>query len=293
VVMGSDDGMLRPLGELAEVETDVAQPARMADYLKGGEANFSIDRDTAEYLTSPLPRGIDSAREIAHISRQWRIDVVRYLTRDAGIRQFLNIESHLPSDEATHRIAQAVAPECRVFYVITEAVVLAHAHTFLLTCTPEGRTSYVARSDHDPAQVLSQASAGTLDLDQPVAVILTGVSQRLCDEDPYEVVRGLMAGVPRGSYLVLSHLGDDLWEGELIEAAKRMEERMDELVRAQKMRPIVSRSHADIVAMFGDLELLGSGLAPVDRWDPHAAEQSCPPFPGAGTPIYGGVARKP
>lgn len=285
----ADDAAGPPPSDLTEVVTNVAHPARIADYLKGGNANFSVDRDAVEYLTNPLPKGSDSARDIAQISRQFRIDVVRYLAAVAGIRQFLNIESHLPSDEPTHKIAQEIAPESRVFYVITEAVVLAHAHTLLTTCSPEGKTSYVARTDHHPQQVLSQAAAGTLDLSQPVAVILTGVSQRLKDEDPHEIIGGLMSAVPSGSYLVLSHLGDDIWEGELAEAAKRM----DELVQAQKMRPIVRRTHAEILKLFGDLDMLGPGLVPVDRWDPDATELATPPFPDAATPVYGGVAYKP
>ncbi len=187
---------------------------------------------------------------------------VRYLAAEAGIRQFLDIGTGLPTADNTHEVAQAVAPETRIVYVDNDPLVLAHARA-LLTSTPEGATDYIDADLHDPARS-SPAAAQTLDFGQPIAVMLLGVLQLMPDDDEAAaIVRRLMAGVPSGQ-LPVDHPPDQRDHGEEIAGQAVLEP-----VRARRRSP-APRPTSSPASSTG-LELLEPGVVPCTRWRPSRA----------------------
>src|ERR1700733_1113293 len=151
-----------------EIDTTRAPPARMYDYLLGGKDHFEADRAAIAGLMKTVPNARTGARE----NRAFLGRAVRYLVAEAGIRQFLDIGSGLPTANNVHEVAQAVAPESRVAYVDNDPIVMAHARA-LLTGQPEGRTAYIQADLHDPASILNHPSVrGTLDFGEPIALVL-------------------------------------------------------------------------------------------------------------------------
>lgn len=271
-----------PDRDLLDVDINDARPARVLNYLAGGDGNFAVDREAAEYLTDVLPEGIDTARANVKALRDFMVSAVRYLANDAGIRQFLNIGAPVPTANDVHEVAQAAAPDSRVVYVGSDPVVLAHAHA-LRKSTPQGATAYVHGTLRDPHEILRQASV-TLDLTQPVAVMMLVTLNFIPDEkDPYRIVGQLLSGVPSGSYLVLAHTTNDIPAEGMDESAKRLSETLRE--------PYVVRSQAEIVQFFDGLETVGPGLVQVDRWHPDEGHEL--PEPERLIPIYVGVGCKP
>ena len=185
-----------------EIDTSRPHPARIYDYFLGGKDNFAADREVAEKVLASWPAIRIGARENR---RSW--PGVRYLAGEAGIRQFLDIGTGLPTADNVHEVAQAVAPSARVVYVDNDPLVLAHARA-LLTSSPEGRTAYIHADLRDPAAILRDpATRDVLDFSQPVALMLVAVLHFLPDEDkPAEIVATLLDALPPGSYLVASHI---------------------------------------------------------------------------------------
>jgi hypothetical protein len=264
------------------VDTSVAHPARVYDYLLGGSVNFAVDREAAVHATAAIG-GVDVARGIVRANRGFLGDIVRYLADEAGIRQFLDIGTGIPTGDNVHEVAQRSAPEARIVYVDYDPIVLAHAHQ-LLESTPEGATSYVHGDLRDPGPILERASE-TLDFDKPIAVILIGVLHFVREsEDPYAIVARLMEAVPSGSYLAISHLASDLQAEQMADMAERYDESVDEAM--------IVRSHAEVSRFFEGLELVGRGVICIDQWgspegEPDAASE------GWVMPVYGAVGRKP
>src|ERR1700728_316952 len=200
-------------------DTSVAHIARVYDYWLGGKDNFAADRAAAEQAIAAYPDIVFSVRA----NRAFLARAVRYMVGEAGIRQFLDIGTGIPATSNTHEVAQSVAPESRVAYVDNDPVVLAHARA-LLTSGPHGVTSYLDADLRDTGRVLSVA-AETLDFSRPVAVMLMAILQHVDEaEDPYGVVATLLAALPPGSYLTLSHPGSDIdaeAQGQLAERLNR------------------------------------------------------------------------
>jgi hypothetical protein len=271
-----------PVGEPVEIKTDVAQPARVHNYLVGGDDNFAIDRELADYLSSTSPVDIDTARAAARAQGAFMVRTVRYLVIEAGVRQFLSIGATIPTEYDVHEVAQQAAPESRVVYVGHDPVVLAHAHA-LRKNTRAGATVYIHGSLRRPQKILQEA-AGTLDFTKPVAIMLLGILNFVPDEHgPYGIAALLLNAVPSGSYLVLAHATDDTQTELATEVAKRLSEELQ--------RPFVLRSHADISRFFDGLELVEDGLVQIDQWRRH--ENQPIPLAEELIPIYGGAGRKP
>jgi hypothetical protein len=269
-----------------DVDPGVAHPARVFDYLLGGTDNFESDREVAHHLYDAMPGGIDSARAYAHASRAFLVRAVGYLTGDAGIRQFVNLGHSIRVTEDVHEVAQRIAPDARVVYVATDAVVVARAHQ-LQPRSPEGRTAVVHSDLRDLAAMMQRAAAAaTLDLAQPVAVILPGILHYVSGKaDPGRFVAQLVDIVAPGSYLVVSHTASDVDGGQMAQAAKRQEE----LTRPVRWR-LVPRSREEVTRLLDGLELVDPGVVTIDQWRP-----SSPESPAATGPVpwYGAVARKP
>src|ERR1700690_2706768 len=186
-------------------DTSVANQARIYDYLLGGKDNYAADRAAVDAVLKVAPKlGFTARANRAFLGR-----VVRYLAAEAGIRQFLDIGTGIPTAGNTHQIAQAIAPESRVVYVDYDPIVLAHARA-LLTSHQAGVTEYVDADLRNTGTILTQA-ARLLDFAKPVAVTLLMVLHVIPDsDDPHAIVAKVMDALPPGSYLAVSHLGSEL-----------------------------------------------------------------------------------
>ena len=266
---------------MPEIDTSRAHPARMYDYLLGGKDHFEADRQAITALLQAVPNARTGARE----NRAFLGRAVQYLVAEAGIRQFLDIGSGLPTAHNVHEVAQSVAPDSRVVYVDNDPIVMAHARA-LLSSDPMGRTAYVQADLHDPESILRHPSVReTLDFGQPVALMLVAVLHFFPDDqDPAGVVSTLVDALPSGSYLVASQTTSDFHD-EAVAA--------DGVQAVQRAGvPFQSRSAADFADLaFTGLQLVAPGLVPVSEWRPETERGLIPPPVEVG--YIGAVARKP
>jgi hypothetical protein len=261
-----------------EINTNVSNSARVWDYWLDGKDHYPVDREAGDQFAAILPSIIDVARA----SRAFLARAVRYLVREAGIRQFLDVGTGLPTVNNTHEVAQAIAPDCRIVYVDNDPVVLVHARA-LLTSTPEGVTHYVAADLRDTDTVLREA-ARTLDFTQPIALMLMGTIEHIMDTDEaYAIVHRLLDPLVSGSYLVLYDPTTDGVHGP--EMAKACQLWND----SGGTPPVTVRSCQEIAGFFDRLELIEPGLVPVPLWRPDPAQVGVP----AEVNTFGGVGRKP
>ena len=215
--------------------------------------------------------------DTARAGRYFMARAVRYLAGEAGVRQFLDVGTGLPAVDNTHEIAQRVAPECRIVYVDNDPLVLAHARA-LLVSRPEGACDYIDADMRYPEDIL-KAATRTLDLTQPVALLLIGVLGHINGYGAArEVVRRLLDAFPPGSYLALA---DSVRVGQAHIAAA-------ESYAETGAVPYQLRSAEEIAGFFDGLDLLPPGIVPVPEWRPDPA-----PFPAVHVDTLGGVARKP
>jgi len=258
------------------LDTSVAHSARVYDYWLGGKDNFAADRIAAERVIEVRPQ----IRTDVRANRAFLGRAVRYLAAEAGIRQFLDIGTGLPSADNTHEVAQSVAPDSRVVYVDNDPIVLVHARA-LLTGTAEGVTAYLDADLHDPETILAQA-AQNLDFSQPVAVLLVAVLHHFPDaDDPYGIASRLRAAVVSGSYLVISHPAADIQAEAVAEVARRY--------NAQVPAGQTRRTHDEVARFFGDWDILDPGVTQTVQWRPDQGPLSTSP----AVPMWAGVARKP
>jgi hypothetical protein len=211
-------------------------------------------------------------------NRAFLARAVRYLTGQAGIRQFLDIGTGIPAADNTHEVAQDRAPGSRVVYVDNDPIVLTHARA-LLTSATEGATAYLDQDLRDVGEIV-RAAAGTLDFGQPVAVMLIGILHCIPDEDdPAGIIRRLMDAVPAGSYLAISHPASDID----IVGIRNLASRLNELMPME----LRFRSRAEVAALFDGLDLVEPGLVRVPQWRPDSDADAANP-----ATVWGGVARK-
>jgi hypothetical protein len=272
VTDSSNDGATRAP---ADLDTSVAHPARVYDYWLGGKDNFAADREAAEQAIAANPTIVPGVRT----NRAFLRRAVQYLAGEAGIRQFLDIGTGLPSANNTHQVAQSVAPDSKVVYVDNDPIVLLHARA-LLTGTPEGTTAYLDADVRDPGSVLEQA-AQTLDLAEPVALMLLAILQLIPDDaSPHAIVERLMDGLPAGSFLVITHPASDVLPEAMAEMQRRLNERQ-RVVTTFRPRPDVSR-------FFDGLDLIDPGLVQPHRWRPEPGDM----WADQEVTAWSGVARK-
>jgi hypothetical protein len=260
---------------------DISRPhtARMYDYFLGGKDNFAVDRETAEATLQSLPSLRTGVRE----NRGFLARAVRYLAGEAGIRQFLDIGTGLPSASNTHEVAQAIAPDSRIVYADNDPLVLAHARA-LLTSAPAGRTAYINADLREPEKILTDpAVLETLDFTQPVALMLIAILHFIGDEsDPAGIVARLLAALPPGSFLAASHISPDHDPAGVAGAERTYRS------RGVTARPRTAEEFGRM--FFGGLELVPPGVTLISEWRP---DDSGPrPKPGEVN-SYGAVGRKP
>ena len=259
-----------------EINTSVPHSARIWNYWLGGKDNFPVDRAAGEQFRQAFP-GID---EVTRASRGFLTRAVGYLAGEAGIGQFLDVGTGLPTADNTHQVAQRIAPRSRIVYVDNDPVVLAHARA-LLTSAPEGATDYIDADLHDPDKILEAAGA-TLDFGKPVALMLMGILGHVTDDDQaLSIVRRLLGILASGSYLALYDGTDTNPAG--VEAQERYNQ--------SGAVPYKLRGPQQIAGFFDGLELVEPGVVSVSHWRPNPAEAA------GGLPAhvdaFGGVGRKP
>jgi hypothetical protein len=259
-----------------DFDTTVASPARVWNYWVGGKDNFAADRDSAERVIAAVP----FMPLMARFSRRFLISAVRQLVTDYGIRQFLDIGTGLPTADNTHEVAQQAAPETRIVYVDNDPIVLTHARA-LLTSSPKGKTDYIDADLRDVDAIVAGA-AQTLDLSQPVAVLLISILHFISDaDDPYQIVTRLMDAMPSGSYLAIVHGANDI-QAETVAAGMK-------LYNKASSTPLRLRNRAEVTRFFDGLEPVGPGMVPMAEWWPPGQIE-----PGGVATLagYNGIARK-
>ena len=269
------------LADLAASGIDASRPhsARMYDYYIGGKNHFAADRAVADAALASWKSGRTGLRE----NRRFLGRAVRYLAGEAGITQFLDIGSGLPTTANVHEIAQDVNPSCRVVYVDNDPMVLAHARA-LLTSTPAGRTAYIQADLRSPLDILSSpAVRSVIDFGQPVALILVAVLDLLREEEkPEGILATLLDALPSGSYLAATHLTLE-HDPEGVGGGQRAYHRAGLAMNA--------RDSGEFAALaFSGLELVPPGVVLVSEWRPDS--EGPRPTP-AEVSCYGGIARKP
>lgn len=256
------------------IDTTVPHSARVWNYWLGGKDNYPVDRAAGDAFVRVYPGIVDEARA----NRYFLARGVRYLAGEAGVDQFLDVGTGLPTVDNTHEVAQRVNPACRIVYVDNDPLVLAHARA-LLTSTPQGATNYIDADLREPAKILRGAAA-TLDFGRPIALLLSGILGHISDaERPQEIVRGLVEGLPSGSYLMLQ-------DGTTVSRAN--EEALEDYNDSGAV-PYLLREPEQIASFFDGLELLPPGVVPIEQWRPEAT----PLRSDLEVNGYGGIGRKP
>src|SRR5690349_4105398 len=265
----------RNTGKAPVIDTSTAHPARVYDYWLGGKDNFAVDREAAELALQAYPQ----LAEAVQSNRAFLARAVRYLTGEASIRQFLDIGTGIPAANNTHQVAQHEAPDSRIVYVDNDPIVLLHARA-LLRSTPEGACDYIQADLRNPEEILA-AAARTLDFGKPVALMLLAILQFIPDdEDPYALVSRLVAALPPGSYLVVSHPTDDFNPNRQGESIQRYNERVADQATL--------RGHDETARFFDGLDLVEPGVVAVAKWRPDSDLAAARP-----SSMWCGVARKP
>ena len=261
------------------IDASVAHPARRYNYWLGGKDNFASDRESADAIERKFPgmrAGIRANRDV--LGR-----MTRYLAAEAGVREFLDIGTGLPTADNTHEVAQRIAPECRVLYVDNDPLVMTHARA-LLTSTPEGMTDYIEADLRDPDAILAAPQLrATLRPGQPVALMLVAVLHFIPGPEAAKAIVGrLMNELPSGSYLAATHFTLDFMPAHEQATYRQM---LD-----SGMSDIWPRDRAEFTALFDGLDLVDPGIVLVSDWRPDGAAEPVDP---SRISIWAGLARKP
>jgi O-methyltransferase involved in polyketide biosynthesis len=262
-------------GQLPDLDTGVANSARMWNYWIGGTDNFPADRAAGDHVLEAMP----ALPLVARLLRRFLAATVDELTA-AGVRQFLDIGSGLPTADNTHEVAQRSAPESRIVYVDHDPDVIGHARA-LLTSGPAGETDYIQADLRDWAAI-SAGARRTLDFGRPVAVLLIAVLHFILDEeDPHQLIWRMMADLAPGSYLAIAHAASDIEDDTAAAMARSF--------NATSSLTITPRDGATVARFFDGMEMTGPGLLPVAEWWGSSPATEA----GPGLSCYCGIARKP
>jgi hypothetical protein len=239
-----------------QLDTSVPQTARIWNYWLGGKDNFAVDREVGDQIRQAFPDIVANARA----SRAFLVRAVTYVTAEAGIRQFLDLGTGLPTADNTHEVAQRLEPSARIVYVDFDPLVLVHARA-LLTSTAEGVTQYIDADGRDSAKVLGEA-AGTLDFSRPVALIMSGILGHITDDDEAAtMVRDYLAALAPGSFLIALDGSHSVEHGEA-----------EKIWNEQANPPYVLRSLPQFGRFFDGLELVEPGVTSAPLWRPESAD---------------------
>jgi len=255
-------------------DTGVPHPARVYNAILGGKDNYAADRAAAEATIRAFPGNVQAARA----NRAFLARAVNFLTAEAGIRQFLDIGTGLPSADNTHEVAQAAAPGCRVVYVDNDPIVIVHARALL---AGSGPVSVVPGDLRDPVGLLADpAVRDVLDFSRPMAVLLVAVLHFIRDQEgPERIVDQLKEAMPAGSYLAISHGTQDFSPQRAAAAVRGYDE---------ASAPFVLRSREQVAGLLSGLDLVEPGLVQLPFWRPDGGDGGDP----SKIWLYAGVGRK-
>jgi hypothetical protein len=264
--------------EPPQIDTSTAHAARVYDYILGGKDNYLPDREAAEQL-------IKADASVPLTVRQNRLflqRLTRYLAAEAGISQFLDIGTGIPTPPNVHEVAQQANPAARVVYVDNDPIVLAHARA-LLTSSPQGQVAYVHGDMRDAPSVLTAPElTATLDLTRPAALLMLSTLHLITDPvEARELLGRYVAALAPGSYVALSVATIDSYSA-------TTGDEMQSALRSHGI-PVLQRTRAEATALFDGLELVDPGLVSVSQWRPDAGSV---PAAGAHVGLYCGVAVK-
>jgi S-adenosyl methyltransferase len=267
--------MTESAAQMRRVDSSVPNVARVWNYLIGGKDNFAADREAAGQLIAAAP----VMAVVGPASRAFLGRAVRHLVTEAGITQFLDVGTGLPTANNTHEVAQSIRADCRIVYVDNDPVVLSHARALLMSA-PEGLVSYIDADAREPEKVIAEAGR-TLDFSEPTGIVLVDLLNFIPDPDEAAgILSALIAAVAPGSHVVVMQPASDL-DPELLVA-----QRAWNMVAPQS---VTLRTQAEVASWFGDLELADPGLVTVPEWRPEPGDPSY----DRPVPLYAAVARKP
>ncbi|GAA5029459.1 SAM-dependent methyltransferase [Streptomyces siamensis] len=269
--------MTGPESTVDRIDTGRPHPARVYDWYLGGKDNYPVDEELGRHIMS-----LDPGAERAARSNRWFMQrATRHVVGAAGIRQFLDIGTGIPTEPNLHQIAQRTTADARVVYVDNDPIVLAHAGA-LLRGTPQGVTEYIQADVREPEKILAEAGR-VLDLDRPVALSLIALMHFITDESgAYELVETLVEALAPGSCLALSAMTAD-FEPENVRRGIE--------TYAKGGMTLVGRSHAEVGRFFEGLDLVEPGVVSVKDWHPELAEDETS-IGDAPVSLYGGVGFK-
>jgi S-adenosyl methyltransferase len=258
-----------------KIDTAIPHSARIWNYWLGGKDNYPVDQEAGDEYLKTFPGIVDIARQ----SRAFLARAVGYLAGEAGVRQFLDVGTGLPTVDNTHEVAQRVAPESRIVYVDNDPLVLVHAQA-LLTSTREGACHYIDADLRAPEDILAGAAA-TLDFSRPVALMLMEILGHISDDrEAYSIVSRLKESLPSGSYLVIADGTDTI----TVEFEQAQQDYDDTGADAYRLR-----GSAQIARFFEGFEILDPGIVPCLQWRPEVS----PLAPPSEVQPLGGIGRKP
>ncbi|WP_285687866.1 SAM-dependent methyltransferase [Actinoplanes sp. NBRC 103695] len=262
-----------------KIDVTVPHPARRYDYWLGGKDNFAADRESGDRIAEAYPDIVTSVRE----NRRYMHRVVRYLAAEAGITQFLDVGTGIPTEPNVHQIAQGITPAARVVYVDNDPLVMVHNRALMIG-TPEGVTGYVEGDLRDPGRILANSTVhDTFDFGKPIAVLLIAVLHFLDDDQQaYSIMSELVDRLPPGSYVAISQATYDPLPEETLERLRVLAER-------GKDGPFRPRTRNEFEKFFNGLSLVDPGVCSLVDWRPDLI-----PSPQAGAEAvaaYGAVAR--
>ncbi len=254
------------------LDTSRPHPARMYDYFLGGKDNFPADREAGDEVLAAWPEVRDGVQE----NRAFLQRVVRFLAREAGIRQLIDIGTGIPAQGTVHEVAQAITPDVRVVYVDNDPIVHVHANALLAGDT----TSIILADLREPDTILDHPTVReAIDLTQPFAVLLVAILHFIADEeDPAGIVARFRDAMSPGSFLAISHVTADFSPETTTRAAR---------VYDRAAARLVPRSGTEIARFFDGLDLVDPGLVPIQQWRPEGEPAK---LKGG---MYGGIGRKP
>jgi trans-aconitate methyltransferase len=261
--------------DFADIDTKTPSGARIYDYMLGGTDNYAVDRMAADQVEGILP----GTKAMARNNRRFMERVVQYLTRDCGIRQFIDIGSGLPTRDNVHNIAQSIAPESRVVYVDKDPVVLRHQRVNALT--ENENTAFLLADARNVDEILDRPeTVRLLNFDEPAAVLYLSFLHFIPDGQAQEMVRHMVSRLAPASYLAISHPSSDDLE---------LRQSMTDLASHTVKGFGAIRNKQDIRAFFAGLELVKPGLVDITDWRPDGSEEE----QSHQWIVFGGVARKP
>ena len=261
-------------GPLPQIDTSTPHSARVWNYWIGGKDNYEVDRQVGDQVMAAYPDIVQIARQ----SRYFLVRAVRFLTLEAGVDQFLDLGTGLPTVDNTHQVAQRILPHARVVYVDNDPLVLVHARA-LLASSPAGKADYIDADVRDVDRIVD-AAAGTLNFSRPIAVMMLGILGNIADyNEAREIARRLMAAVPSGSFLVVNDGTKDA-KAQVAQAAAD--------VRAEAGDPYRLSTPAQLAGYFEGLQLVEPGVARTAEWRPELHD-----FDNEVLDVHCGIAIKP